>query len=481
MKYTALTIGPIIKSLGLAQKTRELWVASYFFSALMENVIKHLNKNNAIILPFPDKASLIANLKIDINKIKSAGIFPDRLLLASENGLFSELEEAVKKAISEMKTSFNITCDETDLKNYITAHIIEFEKENENIIFDSNNYLAVCELQNNYTTEDKDCFLAMLENIDKASIYDTVFKKGFKSIFEITTQGLNTNKIDFTSDDDNAIWKKIQEKNKTSFKLHHKYLAIVQADGDSVGEIIKQVAKQGNAKIKEFSKALSSFSLLAANEIAKYKGVPIYTGGDDLLFFAPITNGKENIFELIEKLDSIFKKQVADKFDTEKTPSMSYGISIAYYKFPMHESLQTAQKLLFEKAKTGRKNNLAIKIQKHSGQSFEAVLHKPLNAKFMNLIKNDTGLVLNSILYQFEQNKKIIEQVLSKNSEVHLNAFFDNFYNEDIHNKNRAFIDEIKDFLKETYAKNSEDFNKSLNEMQTQLQIVKFLNATKND
>ena len=99
----------------------------------------------------------------------------------------------------------------------------------------------------------------------------------------------------------------------------------------------------------------------------------------------------------------------------------------------------------------------------------------------MNLIKNDTGLVLNSILYQFEQNKKIIEQVLSKNSEVHLNAFFDNFYNEDIHNKNRAFIDEIKDFLKETYAKNSEDFNKSLNEMQTQLQIVKFLNATKND
>ena len=36
MKYTAISIGPIIKTLAMARKPRELWAASYLFSYLMK-------------------------------------------------------------------------------------------------------------------------------------------------------------------------------------------------------------------------------------------------------------------------------------------------------------------------------------------------------------------------------------------------------------------------------------------------------------
>ena len=170
MKYTALTIGPIIKSLGLAHKTRELWAASYFFSSLMEKTIKNLNNDDAIILPYPQKKSLIAILKIDESQIKSAGIFPDRLILESKDGLFDEVKDAVETSIESLKTEFGFSCNMEELKNYISSHIIEFEyvarklkKEKDNIIYQTNDFLANCELQANYAAIDSECLSKMFE------------------------------------------------------------------------------------------------------------------------------------------------------------------------------------------------------------------------------------------------------------------------------------------------------------------------------
>jgi len=83
------------------------------------------------------------------------------------------------------------------------------------------------------------------------------------------------------------------------FKQPHKYIAIVQSDGDNVGKLIKEIYKSNPAKIKEFSKALSDFALEAAEEIQKYGGETVYAGGDDLLFFAPVLTPDSNIFILI--------------------------------------------------------------------------------------------------------------------------------------------------------------------------------------
>lgn len=499
MKYTALTIGPIIKSLGLAHKTRELWAASYFFSSLMEKTIKNLNNDDAIILPYPQKKSLIAILKIDESQIKSAGIFPDRLILESKDGLFDEVKDAVETSIESLKTEFGFSCNMEELKNYISSHIIEFEyvarklkKEKDNIIYQTNDFLANCELQANYAAIDSECLSKMFDKIVETHLYKEIFNKnifgtkGFPSILEISTQGLDTDdvRIDDDTIEDEQIWEKLKDLNKDKLKTHHKYIAIVQADGDSIGEIIKQVAvdKEGSKKIREFSKALSGFSLLAAQEIAKYRGIPVYTGGDDLLFFAPVTNGKENIFQLIEKLDVIFEEQVTKKFTkTKPKASMSYGVSVSYYKFPMHEALNTARDLLFNKAKQKPKNAVAFKVLKHSGQAFETILHKPLDDKFINLLAQDKGLVINSLMYGFDKHKVLLEESLNGKTNAKLENFFENFYNKDIHKKSKDFINDVKELLEKAYTNNEGDFKKTINQVFAQLRIIKFLNAKKDD
>ena len=553
MKYTALTIGPIIKSLTLAHRTKELWAASFFFSFLMEEIIKNIVNKESIILPYPEKRDLIANNNIDPEKIKTAGIFPDRLILQSENGMFDDLKDSVNEAIKEAIKQFKINDYFIDIKKYLNTHIVEFEykerpekfneksKENEdNIIFQANDFLATCELQANYTAMDKSVFLKMLEKIDQSEKYKSIFGKGdhFPSIIEIATRGLEFEK-DFLKnnfkEEDDIIWNKIVDKGKEEkennginqikdkklkeeaikkckfygkLKTSHKYIAIVQADGDNIRKIITDVAKSENkSDIFAFQKALSKFSLQATEKIVEYDGTPVYVGGDDLLFFAPVANSEKHIFKLIKEIDHIFKTTVTSKYkDVKPKPSMSYGVSISYYKYPMHEALRSAQKLLFDKAKnTANKNAIAFKVLKHSGQIFEAVLSKPLQPEFISMLDEDNGLAINSVIYNLEKHKTILKEVIGDKPKLH--NFFTNFYNEEEHKKVEGFICKVEELLYKTNEKITEQdtmernektanneyikpesdtertdrlFKKTKNQVYAQLRLIKFLNR-KND
>jgi hypothetical protein len=52
MSYTALTIGPIYKTLKNAKKTREIWGASYFFSFVIKEIVKELVGKVTFITPY---------------------------------------------------------------------------------------------------------------------------------------------------------------------------------------------------------------------------------------------------------------------------------------------------------------------------------------------------------------------------------------------------------------------------------------------
>lgn len=181
MKYTALTIGPIVKSLMQAHRTKELWAASYFFSFLMKQITDFLQKDENIIVPYPYIEQIKKDLELDTDKIKSAGIYPDRLILQSENGLFDNLQKAVDMAVSQ--TAHKFSADADKLKNYLNTHIVEFEyqkrdeKENDNLVFQANDFLATCELQSNYEHQDSNAFIEMLQNIDKTDLYRSIFGK----------------------------------------------------------------------------------------------------------------------------------------------------------------------------------------------------------------------------------------------------------------------------------------------------------------
>lgn len=62
-KYTAINIGPIIGTISLAKRPRELWAASYLFSFFMECIINEIVKTKAKII----SPALLTSVK-DIKK-----------------------------------------------------------------------------------------------------------------------------------------------------------------------------------------------------------------------------------------------------------------------------------------------------------------------------------------------------------------------------------------------------------------------------
>ncbi|MFW2427635.1 type III-B CRISPR-associated protein Cas10/Cmr2, partial [Aliarcobacter butzleri] len=55
MKYIALTIGPIYKTLKNSKKTRELWGGSYIFSYIMKQIILKFEDRDFVTPYIKDK------------------------------------------------------------------------------------------------------------------------------------------------------------------------------------------------------------------------------------------------------------------------------------------------------------------------------------------------------------------------------------------------------------------------------------------
>ena len=98
------------------------------------------------------------------------------------------------------------------------------------------------------------------------------------------------------------------------------------------------------------------------------------------MFFAPVLTHESDIFHLLNCIDVLFREKVIEHPDLkdvigrrDKTPSMSYGVAITYYKFPLNEARDRAYEMLL-KAKEAGKNRIGYHWQKHSGHHFTDVI-----------------------------------------------------------------------------------------------------------
>lgn len=426
MTYSAINIGPIVKTLGLARKPRELWSASYLFSFLMKCIIEKLPQEISIISPF----------KIENSEKNGIGLYPDRLFVKGK--LEYESIEPVVKEVSE-KTGIP--------QEYFNVMLItaDFTKDSEAIEV-LNKTFDRMELFNR-TTEYKDKVASLISKKYKSPLFDDAFEKNkFKipTLAEIASIQLSTINKDkwksarkyeqeeegstlpenFKIVNEDAFYKKLKEEFPTDIKSYHKYICVVQADGDNVGKTVShKELKEG--KVKEISEALLQFGKNAKEAINNFGGLPIYAGGDDLLFIAPVV-GKDNtsILSLLDKLNNESFKPVVDKVEgyglkDDKgnliKASLSFGVSINYYKHPLYEILQNAQHLLFCEAKNRDlgKNAIALDFRKHSGGAFKLVYsknNKELDDAFKKLIqKSDVEeSEVSAISHKIRGNKDLI-------------------------------------------------------------------------
>jgi CRISPR-associated protein Cmr2 len=287
----------------------------------------------------------------------------------------------------------------------------------------------------------------------------------------------------------NSLSKKYGKKSASfpAFRPAHKYVAIVHADGDGIGALIKNLKTE--KQFGHFSKSLKMFALDAVQQIKNFGGVPVYAGGDDLLFFAPVVRDQQskNIFHLLEDLNRTIKLQFKD-FDV--VPTLSFGVSISFYKFPLFEALEASRSMLFEKAKQyGPRNAIAFSVRKHSGHEFGALLPMQSNlvdtargksvfGQFMSMLQSgvqNPGRNLSSINYHVRSNAAMYRLIGSNATQVE--NFVDNCFDEAIHDSDdtQQYLGDVKTLLPAIFEQHNGDPDKSADMIYALLRTSAFL------
>lgn len=510
MKYAAINIGPIVGTISMARKPRELWAASYLFSFLMECIIKTIKeKGKTIISP----ASVEGDEKIGV------GLYPDRIYL--EDITDEELKDVVDKAfLAFAGTGIG--------QDYVNVMYVSIESEKgEGVIRKLNQLLDCTELYNRPVRDkSREDVLKLIQEKYGSSLFRHAFgnsKFEIQTLGEIATYQLSklegkaevwenlcagarekeeNNGAEDLKKAEDEFYKKIKVAFKEYYHSYHKYICVVQADGDNMGSIISALK---NEEVMTLSAALLEYGKEACQKIRDFGGLPIYAGGDDLLFLAPVVSDKGNIFGLLSEIDGFYKETVDGAIDKNNIirpekdgeklhTSLSYGLSVSYYKYPLYEALKSARESLFDTAKNVQgKDAIAWCLRKHSGTGFSGSFCKNASGgkvyqAFTNLmgcsVKEET---VSAIAHKLRQNEDLLEIIRkSEDKESRMTAFYHKVMEEENPEKD-SYLKDTRGLLCalfDSYVETKEDkegktrpITKILTTMYGMLRTAKFING----
>ena len=439
MNYIAYTIGPIydtiFDTLNDDNKTKKLKAGSYFFSYFMKKLLKNIESDFDILVPFVDNDILK-------KEYKNLGLFHDRFIASFEGDINKAKETFNKKLQLTFKELAKEIVDESiakDLAKNMSNHLIvasedDLKEINNNIIFALNDILDAMELNRSFELEPNKNYIKEYQ--------------------------------------DNQVKKLDRVKTLEKIGGDFSYYAVVVADGDKMGQKIKAEATDSPKNIQHLSKKLFDF-FTKNDDIYKltnesYKGELIYAGGDDILAFIPVKTEHFTFLDFINTLDKRFKDIVGEDV------SLSFGVNIVYYKYPLRRAIDEAFNLLY-KAKDYKQNSLAVKVTKHSGQYFDTKLSIKESEyrefkKLIDGVLNNEIVLPHSIQHTLkEYQAPLIEAFKNKKSSI--DALFKVVFNDQREEKEQQGIDELKEYIKLIQPQNSDDFNKLF----SQISILKHL------
>ncbi len=463
VNYIGITIGPIVETMSFTSTPAGLWFSSYFFSTITRDLCRELQNKSYSILTLPENYIVEKNLKDD-----GVGTYHDRIYYVVENKTKEEIAKELKKEIIEpvaKKKAFELAQGFDDnvkeksieieiyLKNFLQIHYVIFDEAeitDEGIAKTLADALDALELSQKVEPEPSNSYLRKFVRGDKAGSNTYIkkyepFKEAVKSEGFALAPDINKIKdIISIASMGNASNESVDDIKKLA--KTERYFAIVQADGDNMGKLLngtgKNVSEQ-EQQIQRFSDLCMKYTKKSSELIKEYGGVLIYAGGDDLLFLAPVRgNQKETIWSLCNRIGISFQEifQKSEMSYTEILPSISFGVSINYYKFPLFEAFQDARMLLFGEAKNfGEKNNIAVKVHKSSGQTAGFVSCMGIRDKdvkvydeFLKLLEQfyatdkETNQLMHSILYTIENQKELFKLAIANKSMIR--NLFDNVF-----------------------------------------------------
>lgn len=517
--YIAITFGPITRVASYAEDTKGLWASSYLFSYIAKNVITPFKGQREFLLP-------LLNAEMDEPEIiRGAGVYPDRYVFKSEEGDFKKLYESTgdmyKKLAEEISRVIDKNKDKIEAYLKRTIKVYAFEKsfpDNDNIVKTCEKSLDDMECQDIYPQKEPVNYLQMFfekvngsflvedgfGNVIKPRLFEPIIKystielnnkdywKGKKTKYRLTSHNLLIEE-NIVKVERNKVW-----------EPYHKYIAFVKSDGDNMTTTISSLKEHGSSAVS-LSKALFEFNKATIPIISHYGGQALFLGGDDLLFFAPVRNGNNTIFSLLSDIEkqfhNILKQELGENI---VLPTLSFGVSVSYFKHPMFEAVEKAEELLglaksnmnYTPAEN-KKNRIAWHLRKHNGQVYQSVVFKEfddLYEKFKNLtnvgifeasLKKD---YLTSFTYWLEQTRFHLEFILSRLSKpdnkddvlTMLQNYMDNSFDEPVHASMGEYKKKLIDYLIE-HTLSRKDATEAIRSLYATLRFVDFLIRDKKD
>lgn len=463
-KYFAINLGPISTSFSMARKPREFWAASYMFSFLMECILEKLDgykEEWTLISPYYEKIEEKIEEKIGV------GLYPDRCFyLVSKYVTLEVLSKDVNGLLDEVLKDYaaKVGLDIGIVKNYFCIMVAceEYETESAAIkgLNTTLNYMELnCQTSNleDFKTEMFNVYKSICDYLRRTSNYDT----NRKDIIPLVK--LAFGKKEFTTGSLEDIAKANAAKLKYS---RQKYVCIVQADGDGMGSIVTSEKMEG--QLNDFSKRLMDFAKDACVLIKDFGGLPIYAGGDDLLFIVPVTGNEKSVWRdksVLDLLEAINDKYSLVQYDVQtrkidKNTSMSYGVAMIYDKYPLYEAWKTAASMLFTKAKKVKdKNAIAVNLRKSSGSDLEFVFSKDseMYKKFKELVKNTPKeSIVSAVAHKVRANDIVLDTFPKDEAFTGLNDRLSTFFEkiidvEDKSDENKLYMDSAREVLGEIF------------------------------
>ena len=372
------------------------------------------------------------------------GLFHDRFIAQSQKSkdeirdifgnkvelTFKELAKLIKDESIAYELMANMT------NHHIIASVEELKNIDNNIIFALNRILDSKELQRPFSLQKEKNWIAQYQE-------NEIKNSKVKTIEDI------------------------------SHNLGFDYYAVITVDGDKMGVKIKEEATQNPENIKNLSEKLYNF-FTKNDDIytitnKQFGGELIYAGGDDILAFVPVKNGDTTFLDYIHILDKRFKEFVGDDV------SLSFGVNIAYYKYPLRNAIQSAFDLLHEaKSDKDIKNRISLKITKHSGQWFGSTLclqddRYALYKKLVDGILENTITLPHSLHHSLKRYEEAILATY-KYQDSSIKAMFDTVFN-DAKGSDKDGMKIVQHYLDTIRPQTNNDFDAIFSE----LSIIKFL------
>jgi CRISPR-associated protein Cmr2 len=152
------------------------------------------------------------------------------------------------------------------------------------------------------------------------------------------------------------VWSDIQRAKK-DFGRPPAYYAVLALDGDGIGGLLANCARDGYEKI---SSALTAFAAGARNIIQDHLGTLIYAGGDDVLAMLPTATAVDCACALSKSFNGL-------KMPGGQTPTVSAGLVVAHYKENLRLVLTEARRAEAFAKREGR-NRFALSVMRRSGE-----------------------------------------------------------------------------------------------------------------